>query len=102
MNQKEALIGTLLDESWLTLEQLAAACAADVEWLQQHLEAGLLPQAQSLGGVWRFSSATLRRARRLRQIERDFDAVPELAGLVGDLIEEIERLRARLALRGLG
>lgn len=102
MNKKEALIGTLIDESWLTLEQLAAACAADVEWLQQHLETGLLPQAQSLGGVWRFSSATLRRARRLRQIERDFDAAPELAGLVGDLIEEIERLRARLALYGPG
>ena len=60
MTQEEALIGALLDESWLTLEQLAAACAADVGWLQQHLEAGLLPQAQSLGGVWRFSSATLR------------------------------------------
>jgi hypothetical protein len=28
--------------------------------------------------------------------------VPELAGLGGDLIEEIERLRARLALYGLG
>jgi chaperone modulatory protein CbpM len=101
MTQEDALIGALLDESWLTLEQLAAACVADVEWLQQRLDAGLLPQAQSLGGVWRFSSATLRRARLLRQIERDFDAVPELAGLVGDLIEEIERLRTRLALRGL-
>jgi chaperone modulatory protein CbpM len=101
MNETETLIGALLDDSWLTLEQLAAACAADVAWLEAHIEAGLLPQATSLGGVWRFSSATLRRARRLRQIERDFDAVPELAGLVADLIEEIERLRAQLARHGL-
>jgi chaperone modulatory protein CbpM len=29
-------------------------------------------------------------------IERDFDAAPELAALVADLLEEIEMLRARL------
>jgi chaperone modulatory protein CbpM len=32
----------------------------------------------------------------MRRIERDFDAAPELAALVADLIEEIEALRARL------
>jgi chaperone modulatory protein CbpM len=33
----------------------------------------------------------------MRRIERDFDAVPELAALVADLEEEIDALRARLA-----
>jgi chaperone modulatory protein CbpM len=32
----------------------------------------------------------------MRQIERDFEAVPELAALVADLLEELDTLRARL------
>ena len=51
----------------------------------------------SVAGVWRFSSAELARARRMRQIERDFDAVPELAALVADMLDEVDRLRERLA-----
>jgi chaperone modulatory protein CbpM len=32
----------------------------------------------------------------MRQFERDFDAVPELAALMADLLEELDTLRARL------
>ncbi|HEX7156410.1 MAG TPA: MerR family transcriptional regulator, partial [Burkholderiaceae bacterium] len=32
----------------------------------------------------------------IRRLERDFDAEPELAALVADLVEELETLRARL------
>lgn len=96
MREDEILIGSLLDDSWLTLEQMAAACNVEVDWLLTHLEAGLMPQAQCVAGVWRCSAATLTRARRMRQLERDFDAVPELAALVADLLEEIDILRARL------
>lgn len=35
------------------------------------------------------------------QIERDFDAVPELAALVADLLEEMDELRVRLERAGL-
>ena len=45
---------------------------------------------------WRFSSASLARVRRLRALERDFDAVPELAALMADLLEELDVLRARM------
>ena len=41
----------------------------------------------------RFTSAQLLRARRLADIERTFEANEELAALVVDLIEEVERLR---------
>jgi chaperone modulatory protein CbpM len=33
----------------------------------------------------------------MRQVERDFDAVPELAALVADMLDEMDRLRERLA-----
>lgn len=96
MHEDDILIGSLMEESWLTLEQLAAACRVEPEWLLRHIEEGLFPQARSVAGVWRFSSAHLLRARRMRRLERDFDAVPELAALVADLLEEMDALRAQL------
>ncbi|MDX6008002.1 chaperone modulator CbpM [Cupriavidus necator] len=96
MSDDDVLIGCLLDEAWLTLEQVAAACKVESEWLMQHVNEGLFPHAVSVAGVWRFSSASLRRARRMRQLERDFDAIPELAALVADLLEEMDDLQARL------
>lgn len=97
MRDDDILIGCLLDESWLTLEQVSAACPVEPEWLLRHIEEGLFPHAESVAGVWRFPAAALLRARRMRGIERDFDAVPELAALVADLLEEMDVLRARLA-----
>jgi chaperone modulatory protein CbpM len=100
MQDEDILIGTLLEDSWLTLDQMAAACAVEPEWLIRHLEEGLIPHAESVAGVWRFSSAALAHARRMRALERDFDAGPELAALVADFLEEIDALRSRV--RSLG
>lgn len=91
----DILIGSLLEESWLTLEQQAAACTGEPAWLIRHIEEGLFPHAECVAGTWRFSGASLLRARRMRQLERDFDAVPELAALVADMLEEIDSLRSR-------
>ena len=98
MRDEEILIGSLIDSSWLTLEQLAAACTVEPGWLLRHIEEGLFPHAESVAGVWCFSSHSLLRARRMRQLERDFDAVPELAALMADLLEELDELRARLGI----
>lgn len=96
MHDDEILIGSLMEDTWLTLEQVAAACTVDPAWLLRHIEEGLFPHADSVAGVWCFSSTSLRRARRMRQVERDFDAVPELAALMADLLEELDELRARV------
>lgn len=101
MHKEEILTGCLLEDSWLTLEQVAAACMVEPEWLVRHLEEGLIPHAEGIAGTWRFSGASLLRARRMRQLERDFDAVPELAALMADLLEELDAMRARLRRAGL-
>lgn len=93
MQKDNVLTGSLLEESWLTLDQVAAACAVDPQWLLRNIDEGLFPDAESVAGVWRISVTGLRRARRMRQIERDFEAVPELAALVADLLEELDHLR---------
>ncbi len=97
MRNDEILIGTLLEESWLTLEQVALTCSVDPPWLLRHIDEGLLPHAESVAGVWRLSTTALLRVQRMRNLERDFDAVPELAALVADLLEELDRLRARVS-----
>jgi len=101
MRDDEILIGTLVEDSWLTLEQVAAACAVEEAWLLRHIEEGLFPHAQSLAGTWRFTSIGLARARRMCELERDFDAAPELAALMADLLEEVDALRGRLRRAGL-
>jgi chaperone modulatory protein CbpM len=101
MHDDDVLIGSLMEDSWLTLDQVAAACTVEPEWLLRHIEEGLFPDAESVAGVWRFSGASLMRARLMRQLERDFDAVPELAALVADLLEEMETLHQKLRCAGL-
>ncbi|NMG74874.1 chaperone modulator CbpM [Aromatoleum diolicum] len=100
MRDEEILIGSLMEESWLTLEQVAAACKVEPDWLVRHIDEGLFPHVESVAGIWRFSGTMLSRARRMRQLERDFDAVPELAALMADLLEEVDELRARLGRPG--
>lgn len=100
MRDEDILIGSLMEDSWLTLEQVAAACTVEPAWLMRHIEEGLLPHAECVAGVWRFSSISLQRARRMRQMERDFDAGPELAALVADMLDEIDELRRRLGISG--
>ncbi len=96
MRDEDILTGSPIEDSWLTLEQLAAACTVEPVWLRRHLAEGLIPRAESVAGVWCFASTSIVRARRMRQLERDFDAVPELAALVADLLEELDELRARV------
>ena len=74
----------------LTLEQFCAACAIEQTWRVERIEAGLIPAAEG-----RFAAATLVRVRRMREIERAYDAAPELAALVADLLEELDQLRKR-------
>ena len=101
MSDDEVLVGSVMEDAWLTIEQIAAVCEVEPEWLAQHLQEGLFRGTESAAGIWRFSGASLRRARRMRQLERDFDAVPELAALVADMLEEMDELKARLRRAGL-
>ena len=99
---EKVINGVLLEQSALTLEELAQACEVEMEWVVAHVQTGiLLEDAPEDREVWRFSSADLVRARRLLQIERDFEANDDVAALVVDLSDEIRRLRCKLNTAGL-
>jgi chaperone modulatory protein CbpM len=106
------LTAVVIDDAALTLEELAQACAVEPDWVVARVRTGILLQT-ALGAedsaqhsadesaTWRFTSADLVRARRLCQIERDFDANDDVAALVVDLSEEIRRLRGKLSAAGV-
>ncbi|NNM82369.1 MAG: MerR family transcriptional regulator [Burkholderiales bacterium] len=87
---KDALTACLVEE--MTIEEAAAATFVEVEWLLVRVEEGLFPGASRS----HFSSRLLARARRMRDLERNFDASPELAALFADILEENDELKIRL------
>jgi chaperone modulatory protein CbpM len=100
MTEHDVLIAIPMEEACLTLEQLAVACAVEPDWVLRHIREGFFPAPSGPAAEWRFTSAALQRARRIREIERDFEAVPELAALVADLLDQMDELKARLARAG--
>lgn len=95
-------IAILLDDPTLTIDELAVSCTVSRDWVIEHVQAGVLPaEPDAEPTQWSFTGRDLLRSRRLHELERDFDANPELAGLVADLVDELQRLRTRLQRAGL-
>jgi len=93
-------IGTVIEEDSLTLGQLCRACGVHADWIISLVEEGIIePQGEDIR-LWRFSGASLVRARIALRIQRDLGV--NLAGiaLVLDLIEELEGLRAHMKTLG--
>jgi chaperone modulatory protein CbpM len=96
MQERLVLIGALLDEACLTLEQLCGACAVSSDWVAAHVLEGRLQPPGDRPSQWRFGSRDVARVRTIRRLEIAFDADPELAALVADMMEELDRLRSQL------
>jgi chaperone modulatory protein CbpM len=99
MSDREDAAGEPAD--LLSLEELCAVCALEREWLIVRVREGLIPASGESDAEWRFTTTTLARVRRMREIERTYEAAPELAALVADMLEEMDALRARLRREGL-
>ena len=103
MNSHDLLlvhIGTVIEEDSLTLGQLCRACDVHADWIISLVEEGIIePQGEDIR-LWRFSGASLVRARSALRLQRDLGV--NLAGiaLALDLIEELERLRAHMKTQG--
>lgn len=127
MSRNEQLIQAVLEDALLSLDELCRAAAVSPQWVRERIADGLLttavPQAdpppapaaqpgqgrtvpQAASGpadaafIWRFDTVAVRRVQRMARVERDFEALPELAALVADLQDEIDSLRRQLRRRG--
>jgi len=90
----------LVDEHALELEAFAAACGTQVEFVRLLVDEGLV-QPAALQPAWRFGGEELARVRRIRRLQRDFEAHLQSVAVMLDLLDEIERLRARLQRAGI-
>jgi chaperone modulatory protein CbpM len=92
--------GTVIEEDCLTLGQLCRACGVHADWVISLVEESIIePQGEEIR-VWRFSGASLVRARSALRLQRDLGI--NLAGiaLALDLMEELESLRAQMKITG--
>lgn len=101
MATEDILISVVIDEVTLTLDELAHACDVETQWIVERIENEILKHPGDVQPDWRFKSIELMRVRRLVSVERDFDAHPEIAALVVDLMEELDLKNAQLRAAGL-
>jgi chaperone modulatory protein CbpM len=101
MRSETMLVGVCLsDEHALDLEAFAQACGAAIEEIRLLVEEGLLrPTVEQ--PAWRFGGEALARARRIRRLQRDFEANLDSVAVMLDLMDENERLRALLRRAGI-
>ena len=103
MNSHDLLLvytGTVIEEDSLTLGQLCRACGVHADWIIGLVEESIIePQGEDIRS-WRFSGASLVRARSALRLQRDLGV--NLAGiaLALDLMEELESLRAHVKTLG--
>ena len=81
---------------------LAHACGADLGWVAQLVELGIVHggAAQASPTEWSFDSADLQSALEARRLERDWGVALDAAALIVELQREVRRLKAELQGRG--
>ena len=96
MNQ-ETLTGILLDErAELTLIELSQACSSSTKWVIELVDEGILEHTGREEPQWRFSGASLLRARAAMRLQQDLEVNLAGVALALDLMEQIETMRERL------
>jgi len=77
-----------------------AACGTEADFVRQLVDEGLLQPAMQQP-AWRFGGEELSRVRRIRRLQRDFEANLQSVAVMLDLLDEIDRLRAQLQRAGI-
>ena len=84
------------EEIELSLAELCRACQLPAERIFDLVEQGVVEPLGRDPAQWRFRGVSIQRVRCAQRLERDLGVNTAGAALALDLLEEIERLRARL------
>lgn len=94
MSDHTVLVGHIVEEQQISLEQLCQSCATERQHILALVEEGVIEAAPE--GGQRFSGTALRRARVALRLQRDFGIGAPGVALVMDLLERVEVLERRL------
>lgn len=96
---KGALTGSEIVElaEVTTLEQLCVCCGVEEAWIGDLVAHGVIAPAAPTGKARHFAAGTVVRIRKAKRLQRDFELNTSGVALALDLLDEIDRLRARLA-----
>ena len=101
MQPDDTAIGEWLGEdTWLALDEFARACGVDSGFVVTLVDEELVRPARA-APEWQFGGAELARVRRIRRLQRDFDANLQSVAVMLQLLDEIDRLRRALDRAGL-
>lgn len=85
----------VIDGEMLHADDIARLCCVTTQWVHARIEQEIL-HAVMRDGTYYFSSQMLFRAKQVASIEHQYDADPQLAALVADLIDEVRALREKI------
>ena len=95
--QPQTLVGAILEEEVeLTLADLCRASQLPAERVIEWVHEGVVEPVGRNPESWSFRGVSLRRVRCARRLEEDLGVNTAGIALALDLLDEIERLRARL------
>jgi chaperone modulatory protein CbpM len=89
------------EQAWLELDEFARACGVGADFVVTLIDEGLVHPPVA-APPWRFGGDELARVRRIRRLQRDFEANLQSVAVMLDLLDEIDRLRAVLQRAGVG
>lgn len=98
MTEQSMLTGVIVEETTeFTLGELSRACGKPAEWILALVEEGILEPVGVEQRQWRFRGNCLRRVRIAHRLQSDLGLNLAGAALALELLEEVETLRARIA-----
>ena len=94
---KTTLVGAILEEEVvLSMDEVCRASRVSTEWVIELAREGIVEPIGGKPESWSFRGVDLQRIRCARRLEEDLGVNTPGIALALDLLEELERLRARL------
>lgn len=94
----DTLVGLLVEETTVvSIDELCAACTVRRERIVALVDEGILEPSGQNEANWRFAGPSLQRARTALRLQRELEINLAGVALALDLMDELKRLRRRIA-----
>jgi len=96
MTKNTLVVVSIEEYPELTLEEICRACHVPADFIQDIVDFGIIEPRGTSVETWRFDAEHLRRVRTVVHLHHDLEVNLAGAALVLDLLDELQRMRARL------